>query len=120
MDSDPVPLITEAEQITAQWIQQALFAGGSSATREIAAVEVQQLSDVANALGNLYRCRLIDGDGTAAEPTSVIVKLPSSDAMAFRFSRWLSLHRREYVVLPGHSAARLRAGSHPVPRRLRP
>ncbi|MDE2787142.1 MAG: phosphotransferase [Chloroflexota bacterium] len=48
-------------------------------------------------LGNLYRCRLIAGDGQAADPASVIVKLPSSDAMAFRFSRWLSLHRREYV-----------------------
>ena len=70
---------------------------GASYAPDIAAVEVGQLSDVNNALGNLYRCRLINEDGQTADPASVIVKLPSSDAMAFRFSRWLSLHRREYV-----------------------
>ena len=94
---NPVPLIRESEQITAPWMQQALAAGRQAGTQDVAAVEVEKLSDVTNALGNLYRCRLIAGDGRAAEPASVIVKLPSSDAMAFRFSRWLSLHRREYV-----------------------
>ena len=97
MDPNAVPLISEAEQITACWIQQALLAGGSSAAHDITAVEVERLSDVANALGNLYRCRIVVGDGETADPASVIVKLPSSDAMAFRFSRWLSLHRREHV-----------------------
>ncbi len=80
-----------------EWMRQALAAGQSSDAREITAVDVQQLSDVTNALGNLYRCRLIGGDGQPADPASVIVKLPSSDPMAFRFSRWLSLHRREHV-----------------------
>ena len=97
MDPNPVPLIRGYEQITAQWMQQALAAGGAYAGPDIAAIEVERLSDVVNALGNLYRCRLIAGDGQATNPASVIVKLPSSDAMAFRFSRWLSLHRREYV-----------------------
>lgn len=97
MDPNHVPLISEAEQITAEWIRQALAAGEASSASDIVAVEVEQLSDVVNALGNLYRCRIFTKDGEAANPASVIVKLPSSDAMAFRFSRWLSLHRREYV-----------------------
>ncbi len=97
MDPNHVPLISEAEQITADWIRQALAAGGASHASDIAAVEVEQLSDVANALGNLYRCRLFDKDGGTVNPASIVVKLPSSDAMAFRFSRWLSLHRREHV-----------------------
>ena len=97
MGPNPVPLISKAEQITAAWMRQALAAGSPSFAAEVAALEVEELTDVANALGNLYRCRLTAGDGQAANPASVIVKLPSSDAMAFRFSRWLSLHRREYV-----------------------
>ena len=97
MGPNPVPLIRVAEQITAAWMRRALVAGSPSFAAEVASLEVEKLTDVTNALGNLYRCRLTAGDGQAANPASVIVKLPSSDAMAFRFSRWLSLHRREYV-----------------------
>lgn len=97
MDTQRIPLIRDAGEITAEWMRQALLAGGASAAPDISAVEVRKLSEVTNALGNLYRCHLTLRDGQAADPASVIVKLPSSDAMAFRFSRWLSLHRREYV-----------------------
>ena len=97
MDTQRIPMISDACEITAGWMRQALLAGGAAAAPEISAVAVRKLSDVTNALGNLYRCRLTLKDGQAADPASVIVKLPSSDAMAFRFSKWLSLHRREYV-----------------------
>lgn len=97
MDTQQIPLITDADGITVEWMRRAMLAGGAAAAPEIAAVEVRKLSDVTNALGNLYRCHLTLRDGQAADPASVIVKLPSSDAMAFRFSRWLSLYRREYV-----------------------
>ncbi|MDE0343994.1 MAG: hypothetical protein OXK82_12660, partial [Deltaproteobacteria bacterium] len=50
MDPNHVPLIGEAEQITTEWIRQALAAGGASAASDIAAAEVEQLSDVTNAL----------------------------------------------------------------------
>ena len=36
-------------------------------------------------------------DGIVGRVSHGTVHLPSSDAMAFRFSRWLSLHRREFV-----------------------
>lgn len=97
MNRRQIPLIADAGEITAEWMRQALAAGGASDDPDVAAVEVERLSEVANALGNLYRCRLTAGNGKAANPPSVIVKLPSSDAMAFRFSKWLSLHRREYA-----------------------
>lgn len=97
MDRQAVPLIREAGEITAEWMREALAAGGAAAAAEIAAVEVERLSEVTNALGNLYRCRLTAGDGGAADPGSVIVKLPGTDALALRFARWMSLHRREYV-----------------------
>ena len=97
MDRQQIPLIRDAGEITAEWMQQALTAGGAAVASKITEVEVEQLSDVTNALGNLYRCRLIARNGEAIDPASVIVKLPGTDALASRFARWLSLHRREYV-----------------------
>ncbi len=97
MERQQIPLISDAGEITAAWMRQALAAGGVSAASEIAAVEVEKLSDVTNALGNLYRCRLIAQNGEAAGPASVIVKLPGADALALRFARWMSLHRREHL-----------------------
>ena len=97
MERQQIPLIREAGEITVEWMRQALAAGGRSAASEIAAVEVEQLSEVTYALGNLYRCRLVAQNGGAAGPASVIVKLPSANSLVVRFSKWLSLHRREYV-----------------------
>ena len=97
MDRQRIPLIGDAGEITAEWLRQALTGGGAAAASEITEVEVEQLSDVTNALGNLYRCRLIARDGEAIDPASVIVKLPGANALASRFARWLSLHCREYV-----------------------
>ncbi len=97
MDCQPIPLITDAEGITAEWMRRVLASGEASAAMEIARVEVGRLSDVTNALGNLYRCRLIAPDGGPASPASVIVKLPTANSLALRFARWMSLHRREHV-----------------------
>ena len=91
------PLIEDAEHVTAEWMQQALTADGASDSPGIASLEVEKLSEVTNALGNLFRCRLTAAGGAAADPASVIVKIPTSNPLAFRLARWLSLHRREYV-----------------------
>ena len=92
-----IPLPMHAGEITAEWMRQALAAGGASDLPQVDALEIEKLSDVTNALGNLFRCRLIARGGVAADPASVIVKLPTSNALAFRLARWMSLHRREYV-----------------------
>ena len=92
-----IPLPAHTDEITAEWMQQALAAGGACDVPEIDRLEVEKLSEVTNALGNLSRCRLIARDGGAADPASVIVKIPTSNAIAFRLARWMSLHRREYV-----------------------
>ena len=92
-----IPLPERADEITAEWMRQALTTGGTADFLQIDALEIEKLSDVTNALGNLFRCRLSARDGTAAYPASVIVKFPTSNALALRFAKWLSLHRREYV-----------------------
>ena len=91
----PIPEI--AEDITAEWMRRALAAGGAGGAPEFDALEVGKLSDVVNALGNIFRCRLTTADGAPADPASVIVKLPTSNALAFRFAKWMALHRREHI-----------------------
>ena len=78
-------------------MQQALAAGATAESPQLDAVELERLSEVTNALGNLFRCRLIARGGGSAEPASVIVKLPTSNPLALKLAKWLSLHRREYV-----------------------
>ena len=105
-----IPLIEDAGAITAEWMQQALVAGGATDVPQLEAVEVERLSDVTNALGNLFRCRLIAPAGATADPASVIVKLPTSNPLALKLARWLSLHRREYVYyrdIAAHSRVRV-------------
>ena len=118
MERQQIPLISDAGEITAEWMRQALAAGGASVASEIAAVEVERLSDVTNALGNLYRCRLTVKNSEAAGPASVIVKLPGDNALALRFARWMSLHRREYLFYREHRSAWLRAGAGSLLRRF--
>ena len=105
-----VPLIANGEQISVEWMRQAFSAGGVGDPSVIGALEVERLSDATNAIGTLFRCRLTGGKGRPADPASVIVKLPATDATPFRFAKWLSLYRREYVFYR-HVApeARLRA-----------
>ncbi len=92
-----IPFPERAEDITVEWMQQALAAGGASNGLEIESLEIDRLSNVANAMGNLFRCRVIARGGVAANPASVIVKLPTSNSFALRLARWLSLYRREFV-----------------------
>ena len=107
MERPSIP--ADADAITAAWVRQALAAGGASALPQLEAVRVERLAEVTNALGNLFRCRLVAPGGGAANPASVIVKIPTSNALALRLARWLSLHRREYVYyrdIAPHSGVR--------------
>ena len=92
-----IPLPGGAEDITAEWLQEALTAGGASDFPEIESLETERLSDVANAMGNLFRCHVVARGGAIADPASVIVKLPTSNAIPLKLAKWLSLYRREYV-----------------------
>lgn len=82
--------------MTAEWMQEALTAGGAFGSPRIEAISTENLGSASNALGSLLRCRLIVRADSAAAPETVIVKLPGTDPKALRFARWLSLHKREY------------------------
>ncbi len=88
-------LCESADEITAEWMRQALAAGGASGLPTIRDVSVEDLGSATNAFGRLLRCRLTTDGGPVAAPASVIVKLPTAHPTAFRFARWLSMHERE-------------------------
>ena len=43
---DRIPLLQDADAITAEWLQQALAAGAASGFPQLDAVEVERMSDV--------------------------------------------------------------------------
>ena len=103
------PLCDDPDAIDADWMQQALAAGGASGSPTIRGVAVEDLGSATNAFGRLLRCRLTTDGGSAAAPATVIVKLPTADRRAFRFAKWLSMHEREclfYRRLAPHAPIR--------------
>ena len=92
-----IPIPAQADDITVEWIQQALAAGGLSDFPELDALEIEKVSDENNMLGHVYRCHMTARGDAPLKPASVIVKLPTSAKSAFKFAKWMSLYRREFV-----------------------
>ena len=88
-------LCDDPAAIDADWMQRALAAGGAADYPEIRDVFVEDLGSATNAFGRLLRCHLTIAGGVAADPATVIVKLPTADRRAFRFAKWMSMHERE-------------------------
>ena len=89
-------LCSSADEVTAIWMQRALVEGGSFESPAIELIEVTELGTATNAFGNILRCRLYTAGCRPDFPETVIVKLPVSSRMGFKFAKWLSLHKREY------------------------
>lgn len=100
MTRPPIP--RDAGEIRAQWMQQALTAGGASDLPPIREIVLEEIGGSVGFLGAILRCHLSYDEPTAtagqnrAAPETVIVKLPSPQAKNRRLSRCLELHKREY------------------------
>ncbi len=100
MNRPPVP--RGPEEITAQWMQQALTAGGRSDLPPVLEIAREEIGSGAGFMGAILRCRLrYDEAKTPAErspcaPATVIVKLPSPLARNRRLGKRLGLYEREY------------------------
>ena len=92
------PPIPESERdITADWMQQALTAGGLSAAANVAAVAVENIGAGVGMVGTILRCHLSYAGDAAAMPASVIVKFHSSHPETVQTARRLRLYAREYA-----------------------
>ncbi len=100
MNRPPIP--REAEEVTAQWMQQALTAGGAPDLPPVQEIACEEIGSGVGFMGTILRCQLrYDGPKTPAErnccaPETVIVKLPSPLAKNRRLGKRLGLHKREY------------------------
>ena len=88
-------LCDDPATIDADWMQRALAAGGAYDGPAIRNIVVEDLGSATNAFGRLLRCHLTTAGGLAADPATVIVKLPTANRRAFRFAKWMSMHERE-------------------------
>ena len=83
--------------ITAEWIRQALTHSGGTALPPVAGVDVENIGAGVGMVGTILRCHL-SCEGDAAEmPRSVIVKLQSSHPETVKTARRLRLYAREYA-----------------------
>ena len=77
-------------------MQQALALGGASHLPTIEGLALEPLHDGVGLMSELRRCRITYGDAAPDAPSSVIVKLPSTDPRSLRLARQQALYHREY------------------------
>ena len=82
--------------ITAEWLRQALTAGGASGLPPIEDVVVEDIGAGVGILAEILRCHLTYRDDARASPETVIVKLPSTHRKTLRMGKWQRLYKREY------------------------
>ena len=85
-----------ASEITPEWMQQALTAGGNANLPGIRDVALRNIGAGVGMMGEILRCQLSYDSEAIGAPDSVVVKLPSPQAKIQRLSRRLSLYKREY------------------------
>lgn len=87
----------DRDAISADWMRQALIAGGFPNTPPIDDVVVTDIGAGVGLLAEILRCRLVRrGRNAEVVPETVIVKLPSTSPKSLRMSRLQSLYKREY------------------------
>ena len=95
MTKPPIPRNTS--EVTPQWMQQALTAGGATGLPPIKRVVLEEIGGAGIGLmGAILRCRLSYHAQSPAAPESVILKLPGANARNLRISKRLQLYKREY------------------------
>lgn len=85
------------DAITADWMRQALSAGGTSGIAEIRDVAIDDIGAGVGLVGKILRCHLSYRDVDPGGPQTVIVKLPSSHRETVQTARTLGLYQREYA-----------------------
>ena len=94
MTRPPIP--RSADDVTAQWMQQALGAGRASELSPIKEIILEEIDARAGVMGTVLRCHLTREEPPPGIPATVIVKLPGTNAGNLRMSRRLQMFRREY------------------------
>ena len=95
--ASPLAIPDSERDITADWMRQALAAGGVAGADSIEAVSVENIGAGVGLVGTILRCHLSHSDDSAGIPRSVIVKLHSAHPETVQTARLLRLYEREYT-----------------------
>lgn len=66
---------SDVSQVSAEWLESAMKAGGKLAIGSVSGVELTQIGEGVGVMGEIYRAKIAYSTGTG--PSSVVVKLPS-------------------------------------------
>ena len=108
MDSGPA-IPAGVEQLTADWIGDALAAGSVADVPVIESIAIEQVGAGIGHVGESVRCRLTYADEAPGVPATVFVKLHSSHPSTDKLARRVRLYRREcafYQLLSHHAPIR--------------
>ena len=84
-----------AEQLTADWLQSALAAGGVVDVPPVESIEVSRVGAGVGHVGESVRCHLTYREHASGAPETVFVKLHSSHPSTGKLARRVRLYRRE-------------------------
>lgn len=108
MDSGPA-IPAGVEQLTADWIADALAAGGVADVPAVESIAVEQVGAGIGHVGESVRCRLSYAEDASGAPATVFVKLHSARRETDKLARRVRLYRREcafYQLLSHHAPIR--------------
>ena len=94
--ADVLNIPENQDDITAEWVQQALALGAGSDVPPIRGVVIEEIGTGIGMVGRLLRCHLTYAGGTGSAPQAMVIKLPSLDDNTRRTARQLRLYQREY------------------------
>ena len=91
-----LPLPEGQDCITAEWMTQALKAGGEIDPMAVTALAFEGVGSGVGLMGSILRCHLTHANASDGRPDSVIVKMASSRPKNLSLAKKLGLYKREY------------------------
>lgn len=88
---------TGPDDITVDWLRQTLAYSGIFEPSQLRAIQAEPIGSVRGLLSTVIRCTLSWSPEASQWPSSVIIKLHSSDRKTARFARLANLYRQEYL-----------------------
>lgn len=91
--SSPEFIPQRIDELTASWFSDVLPVNGT-----VTAVDIEDIGENVGFIGRVYRCHLTWEDAAAAQPASVIVKVPTDNDVNFAVGDGLQCYEREIMV----------------------
>jgi thiamine kinase-like enzyme len=92
-----VPIPSNAGEITAEWLSNALTPSGGTGHAAIGSIEIERIAEGVGIVADLHRLTLSGARESGMEPRTLVVKMPSALAEVRELARSYGLYQREVV-----------------------